>query len=153
YARAGASGGADLPCPRHFDRPSLSPELRNPAVPKSDNPAFPLTFTAGPIDRAALMRSDETRIREWLTNGRTNIVPVWNQRHLVTSEHRAHFFSYEDAAAMFDLDQTPLVFLGHENETSWFALGLPGADEPPALNVDGRFAALNEVVTLLPVQE
>lgn len=118
-----------------------------------ENPAHPLTFTVSPIDRAALSRPDEKKITAFLTGGRARIVPVWNQRHLISPESRALIFSYAEAARSVDLSSMPLVFLGVDNGEPWFALGLPGTEIPPDMGVPGSFVMLNDVVTLLPANE
>ncbi len=118
-----------------------------------ENPAHPLTFTIGPIDRAALLRPDEKKISAFLTGGRAQIVPVWNQRHLISTDSRPLIFNYTEAARRVDLSSTPLVFLGVENDEPWFALGLPDSETPPDMGVPGTFVMLTDVVTLLPAGE
>ncbi len=119
-------------------------------MPPQENPASPLTFTASPLDRAALLRPNEKKISALLTNGKARIVPVWNQRHLISPESHALILSYDEAVNHIDHPATPLVFLGLANGEPWFALGFPGTDTPPDMGVPGKFAVLNDVVSLLP---
>ena len=105
------------------------------------------------MDRAALSRADEKRTRALLTNGNARIVPVWNQRHLISSEQRAFVFTYDQVAHFIDLESTTLVFLGLENGDAWFALGLPDGSSPPDLKTPGKFVELRDVVTMLPASE
>lgn len=120
---------------------------------RRENPATPLTFTAGPLDRAALLRLDQARIQAFLAGGRARIVPVWNQRHPLTDDARPHLMTYEEARRITDLGAAPFVFLGLEGEEPWFALGLPGEEAPPEVGPENRFAHLTEVVSTLPADE
>jgi NAD+ diphosphatase len=122
-------------------------------VPPPRHPSSPLTFTANPIDRAALSRADEKQTRSLLTSGKARIVPVWNQRHLISAEWRALIFTFDQVAHFIDLEASTLVFLGLDKGEPWFALGLPDSDLPPKMSAPGDFVVLNDVVTLLPASE
>lgn len=112
-----------------------------------------LTFAAEPLDRAALARGQKEHIHTLLVGGKARIVPVWNQRHLVSPEPRALAFSLNQAAPFIERESCPLIFLGMESGEPWFALGLPVSDAPPELDVAGDFVILNDVVTMLPARE
>ena len=112
-----------------------------------------LTFTAGPLDRDALARTNEKKFGTRLKSGKARIVIVWNQQHLISPNHRALILSYNEAARIIDLDTSLLVFLGIADEEPWFALGLPGSDTPPDVGKPAKFVMLNDVIALLPASE
>jgi len=123
--------------------------LTKPPRPESD----PLTYTANSIDRAALSRTNSAHVQRLMKSGAARFAPIWNQRHPVTDEPRAIIFTYEEATKLFDLETLPVTFLGLDNGTPWFAIGLPATDAPPTLNMDANFVILNEVVGILPAQD
>ena len=113
----------------------------------------PLTYSANPLDRQALLRLDTDKLRGLLHGGDARIVPVWNQKHLFSAEPRAQVLSFAMLNERLDIASLELVFLGMSGDTPWFALSLPGADAPPELGLPGEYRTLNEMVTLLPSDE
>lgn len=109
----------------------------------------PLTYTLSPLDRATLLRADDTRVRDLLTGGAARIVPVWNQKHLVDDTPRLQTVTHGE----INIDTSTLVFLGVAGDIPWFAAGLPESEQPPALNTPGEFKDLNSVVALLSGDE
>ncbi len=109
-------------------------------------PIDPLTYTVSPLDRAGILRTDEAAVQAHLTGGKARIVPLWQQRHLVTSDGAAGVFSYDEVALMLGAD-VQTVFLGLADDTPWFAAGFPAADTAP---IAGDYRALNDVVLLMP---
>ncbi|MSO72542.1 MAG: NAD(+) diphosphatase [Rhodospirillaceae bacterium] len=118
----------------------------------------PLTYTANALDRATLLRGDTAHVQTLLTGGAARIVLMWNLRHLIDDAPRLQTLSFAAIAGAYDPTASTLVFLGLQDNTPWFALGLPNSEAPPALDIPGAFTALdyralNEVVALLPGED
>jgi NAD+ diphosphatase len=109
-------------------------------------PIDPLTYTVSPLDRAGILRTDATAVQGLLTGGKARVVPLWQQRHLVTAGGAAGVFSYDEVALLLSGD-VQVVFLGLAGDVPWFAAGFPAHDTAP---IAGDYRALNDVVLLMP---
>ena len=112
-----------------------------------------LTFTFNPVDRAALLRVDDEHVKALLIGGNARIVPVWNQKHLVSPKPLAQTLSYEQVSRLVDQGSEPLIFLGLLNDEPWFALGLKNQDLTSEIDPACTYVPLNDVVTRLPADE
>ncbi len=107
-------------------------------------PLDPLTYTVTPLDRAGILRTDDGAVAALLAGGKARIVPLWQQKHLVSADGTAGIFSYAEIAPL--LPSAQLCFLGLADDTPWFAAGLPPSEAPP---LPGEYRALNDVVLLM----
>jgi NAD+ diphosphatase len=112
-------------------------------------------YSGGALDRAGERRSDSEWLTGQLTHPATRLVPVWRSQHLVRRDDaqvRAALPGYASIDWLTALGTTPL-FLGIEEDTSYFALDLTHLDDPtqlPGLSTLGEFAELRDVGPLLP---
>ncbi len=107
-------------------------------------PLDPLTYTATPLDRAGILRTDAATVHALLTGGKARIVPLWQQKHLVGADGVVGVFSYAEMAPR--LGDAQLCFLGLAGDTPWFVAGFGPRETPP---LPGEYRALNDIVLLM----
>lgn len=108
-------------------------------------PREPLAYTASPLDRAGVLRTNDAAVRALLTGGKARVVPIWRQKHLVGADGAACVFSHAEVSSL--LEDAQVCFLGLADDAPWFAAGFPPTETPP---LPGEYRALNEVVLLMP---
>jgi hypothetical protein len=89
---------------------------------------------AGPyLQRAALWRKDEERLRAALADPATLFVPVWHARSaIVTSaDGRASAYFATGVQALAGLDTSGYILLGEFHERVVFAVAVAGENPPP----------------------
>jgi NAD+ diphosphatase len=88
---------------------------------------------AGPyLDRVALWRKDDARLRAALADPATLFVPVWRTRNLiVTAEERVSAYFISGADTFAGVDAGEFILLGEFHSRVCFAVELTG-EEPPA---------------------
>jgi NAD+ diphosphatase len=109
---------------------------------------------AGPyLQRASLSRKDEARLLAALADPRTQFVPVWRTRNLVSAPRggfSAHFLSRTSVLA--SLPASEFIFLGEFHERAVFAFEL--TDDMPQLDTaEVEFRDLRTIAGELPSDE
>ena len=93
-------------------------------------------YTGNPLDRVSKLRDDEAAIAAALADERARFLPVWRSRNLLqTVEGKRHEAAFLAAAAMPDIGDHPIAFLGF-------------GEDGPVFTVD--FSAVDDIAALLP---
>ncbi len=110
---------------------------------------------AGPyLERTALWRKDERRLRAALEDPETLFVPVWRARSLVVvSNERVSARLLAGCGSLAaQLDASQFILLGEFRSHACFAVEMPG-DQPPRIEAPCEFQDLRLIAGQLPHEE
>jgi NAD+ diphosphatase len=110
-------------------------------------------FTPRALDRAADKRDDDAWFAVRLQDANARFVPVWQEKNLFTTGDapKPVFLSPTDADAFIATAES-IVLLGQDEDTAYFAIGLPATDDTPLAEV-GKFRNLRWAAALLEEHE
>lgn len=109
---------------------------------------------AGPyVDRAALWRKDEARLRAALEDPATLFVPVWRTRNLVVAgSERVSAYFVSGTQIFAGVDAGEFILLGEFRNRACFAVEITG-EEPPSLGPQVEPHDLRLIAGELPAEE
>lgn len=118
------------------------------------DPAGPVTYANGRLDRAARLRRDPVRLQTALTAGQTEIIPLWRDRCLVADGTVVRLGGGDGVWLPATVDSGPF-FLGLDGTRPVFAVDLSGLSETEALRAVGadRTRDVRELVQRLDPAE
>ncbi len=102
-----------------------------------------LAYTHSPLERAEFLRGKEEDVRSLSLSAKARFLPVWKEMHPVGADAAPLILGAESLARFADHNAT-VIFLGVEDEASWFALAFPPTEAPPDLAAPATFASLRD---------
>ena len=121
------------------------------------SPDDPIVFGGNKLDRAALLRQDDTAIEAFKSHKDATVLPLWDLRGLIDVEYDP-ILAWQPLKqlAYYCPDDSELLFLGLDGETPRFAISLldeqdPAKDGP--LRDRGKFIDVRTVAAQLSAHE